>query len=468
MRSICNKKEYQTTPVCLPSSRPGGLGRGHPVNELEGSDSLCLSSSIYHDQSSGENPPRRMSYSDSFSLANSTLLHSTSGSINRSSPQTSCNSRSLKRDRQTNISLKSKSSEASCLEIARRNLQKQGFSSELSTRILEPQRSSTRRVYGARWSNFCDWCKSQQEDPVKATTPLIAQYLNYLFTTKKLSPRTIEGYKTAIADFLKFHSEEDFNKNSILIKLIRSFKKECPRPQNVFPKWDLAMVLNFLTQSPFEPLAQADLKFLTWKTVFLVTLAMAARASEVHALSFADLAFEDNYKFAVVQPIPEFIAKTSNQNIYVKIPALGPAVRGSHEDRLLCPVRALKVYRARTAPIRKENPNIRRLFMSFMKGFNKDICKNTLSGWIRSLIKFAYDKCPHHIIQLSSAKPHEVRALSASLAWKANLALSDILQAACWSNHSTFTSFYLKDISLIKDDLHSLGPLVAAQKVIRL
>ena len=119
------------------------------------------------------------------------------------------------------------------------------------------------------------------------------------------------------------------------------------------------MVLNFLTQSPFEPLAQADLKFLTWKTVFLVTLAMAARASEVHALSFADLAFEDNYKFAVVQPVPEFIAKTSNQNVYVKIPALGPAVRGSPEDRLLCPVRALKIYRARTAPIRKVNPNIR-------------------------------------------------------------------------------------------------------------
>ena len=106
--------------------------------------------------------------------------------------------------------------------------------------------------------------------------------------------------------------------------------------------------------------------------------------------------------------------------------------------------------------------------MSFMKGFNKDICKNTLSGWIRSLIKFSYDKCPHHIIQLSSAKPHEVRAFSASLAWKANLALSDILQAACWSHHNTFTSFSLKDIVVIKGELHALGPFVAAQKIIQL
>ena len=284
---------------------------------------------------------------------------------------------------------------------------------------------------------------------------------------KKLSPRTIEGYKTALADFLKFHSKEDFNSNIILNKLIRSFRTERPRSQTVIPKWDLALILNFLTQSPFEPLAQADLKFLTWKTVFLVTLAMAARSSEVHALSFAELGFEDNYKFAIVSPIPEFVAKTGKQST-VKIPALGPAVRGSSEDRLLCPVRALKVYRARTVSLRKQNQNIRRLFMSYMKGFNKDICKNTLAGWIRSLIKFSYEKCPHHIIQLSAAKPHEVRALSTSLAWKANLSLQDILHAACWSSHSTFTSFYLKDISMIKDDLHSLGPIVAAQKVVRI
>ena len=89
-------------------------------------------------------------------------------------------------------------------------------------------------------------------------------------------------------------------------------------------------------------MAKAELKFLTWKTVFLVTLAMAARSSEVHALSFSDLAFEDNYKFAVVQPLPEFQAITNNRNSFVKIPALGPNVRGSHDDRLLCPVRALK------------------------------------------------------------------------------------------------------------------------------
>ena len=293
---------------------------------------------------------------------------------------------------------------------------------------------------------------------------MIAEFLNFLFTEKKFSPRTIEGYKTAIADFLKFHSKEDFNHSLILNKLIRSFKTECPRSANLVPKWDLSLVLNFICKEPFEPISQADLKFVTWKTVFLVTLAMAARSSEVHALSFADLSFDEGHKFAMLQPVPDFIPKTHNQNLVIQIPALGPNARGSHEDRLLCPVRALKA----TAQLRKENPKTRRLFISIRKDFNKDISKNTLSGWIRSLIKFTYEKCPQHIIQLSAAKPHEVRALAASVAWKVNTALPDILQAACWSHHNTFTSFYLKDVSVIKGELHALRPFVAAQKIIQL
>ena len=87
----------------------------------------------------------------------------------------------------------------------------------------------------------------------KASTPLIADFLNYLFKIKKLSPKTIEGYKIAIADFLRFHTQENFNENIFLNKLIKNFKSEAPRPKNVFLKWDLAMILNFVNQPLFEP-----------------------------------------------------------------------------------------------------------------------------------------------------------------------------------------------------------------------
>ena len=88
---------------------------------------------------------------------------------------------------------------------------------------------------------------------------MIADFLNYLFRSKKLSPRTIEGYKTAIADFLRFHTEENLNENIFLNKLIKSFKSEALSPKTVFPRWDLATILNFLNQLLSELLSDAEL-----------------------------------------------------------------------------------------------------------------------------------------------------------------------------------------------------------------
>ena len=466
-RPVRHQQEQETSSLHISSTRSRSLGRRRSFSELDRPERLCVSPSSNHLESPGEDYDRVLpDHPDSFSLASPILVHHASGDVNRPSSQTSSDSKASETDRQEHFSFKPRSSSSACLEAARGKLQNQGYSSELADRILGPQRISTRKVYSSRWTIFCSWCKTLKKNPIKTSTPVLAEFLNYLFQEKKLSPRTIEGYRTAIADFLRFHTKEDFNNNFILNNLIKSFKSECPRPKSTFPKWDLALVLNFLLEAPFEPLAKCEMKFLTWKTVFLVTLAMAARCSEVHALTFEDLGFGDNYRYAVVSASPEFQPKTKIQNKQVKIPALGSAARGAEEDKLLCPVRALKIYRARTDSSRKEHPEIKRLFISYMKGFSKDICKNTLSGWIRSLIKFTYQKCPFNTIQLSAARPHEVRALSTSMAWKANLALDEILHAACWSNHNTFTAFYLKDLSLIKGQLHSLGPLVAAQNII--
>jgi hypothetical protein len=42
---------------------------------------------------------------------------------------------------------------------------------------------------------------------------------------------------------------------------------------------------------PFEPMDKVSLKYLTFKTVFLVALATAQRWSELHALAFTKTAF---------------------------------------------------------------------------------------------------------------------------------------------------------------------------------
>ena len=49
--------------------------------------------------------------------------------------------------------------------------------------------------------------------------------------------------------------------------------------------------------------------------------------------------------------------------------------------------------------------------------------------------------------KLSSVRAHEVRALSASWDALKNVALADIMAACRWRGHTTFTSFYLRDLT---------------------
>ena len=69
-------------------------------------------------------------------------------------------------------------------------------------------------------------------------------------------------------------------------RLITSFYMDRPVETNLVLHWDLTVVLNALTKSPFEPrdTASVDLKFLTFTTVFLLFLASGARRGEIHAL----------------------------------------------------------------------------------------------------------------------------------------------------------------------------------------
>jgi len=132
------------------------------------------------------------------------------------------------------------------------------------------------------------------------------------------------------------------------------------------------------------------------------------------------------------------------------------------EERVLCPVRCLKTYLARTADL---SSGKRRLFISYQAGRKADISKYTLFGWIRKLLQLIYLNADKSAVHLSGRLTHEIRALSSSFAFQGQVGLEDIMSACSWKNHSTFTDFYLKDV-LSNNDLYQLGPLVAAQRVV--
>jgi hypothetical protein len=51
--------------------------------------------------------------------------------------------------------------------------------------------------------------------------------------------------------------------------------------------------------------------------------------------------------------------------------------------------------------------------------------------------------------------------------FRGSTSIEDILQSGSWKRHTTFTDFYLKDLSVLEgEDLIRLGPIVAAKKIV--
>ena len=389
------------------------------------------------------------------------------GSVHKTPSETSFVGESVDPTIQQQTLQQSSLFESSCLASGVSHEGSRGFSEEVAKRNKEPQRHCSRRIYESRWSIFGNWCEESQVDISDPTIPDIANFLNYLFKEKNLKPSTIAGYRTSIADGLGLKGE-DVSKSLELNRLLASFCRDKPVANRSIPPWDFALVLHALTKQPFEPLGKASLKLLTFKTVFLLTLASGKR-SEIHAWTYSSLSYKENWSQVTLVPSTAFLAKNqlaSDGPTAIKpvvIPALKPHLDSTlTQDRSLCPVRVLNYYLDRTKDLRK-NKNL--LFVAIKEGFTRDISRATISSWLKQTILLAYEKSDSESQQLCQAKAHDVCSMAASLAFKRGVSLREILEACFWKSHNTFTNFYLKDLCWHNGQILKLGPIVSAQQV---
>ena len=356
------------------------------------------------------------------------------------------------------------------LDIVEQSVKSLGFSEAVSKRISSAStRESTQKVYNTRWTEFANWCTGQGLDPMTCTIPKVADFLLFLFSERKLAVGTIANYRSAIASTWAASGNQSLSTDVTIANLIRSFHSERPRPVNSVPAWSLSLVLDALRRPPFEPLSKIPLANLSHKTVFLVALASGRRRSELHAITDVGSGLVGRGQNYNLQLDVRFLAKTERQNRKdvksINIPALPELER---EERSLCPVRALQHYRTRTEAQRKASES-KKFFVSYKQGFKGEITTQTISRWITSTVRDAYQATGHNeeLLQLHSFRAHEVRALSASVAFDRAVPLHDVLQAAQWRCHNTFTSFYLRDMTMERQGLMALGPIVAAQRIVQ-
>ena len=180
----------------------------------------------------------------------------------------------------------------------------------MAARIEAPQRRSTRSVYEAKWTIFTKWCLSNQVDVRAPPLKAIADFLLFLFQDRKLQPGTIDGYRSAIADKLG-NSPINISTDENLTRLLDSFHRDRPKGRRGIPSWNLSLVLYQLTKAPFEPLKEASLKHLTFKTVFLLALGSGKRRSEIHAWLHKNIRHQADWSKVFYTPRPAFYPRIS-------------------------------------------------------------------------------------------------------------------------------------------------------------
>ena len=467
---ICHQVQPQTATLRLPSPRPPGLGSGCSQSVLGGTGPLRFPTGSHLGQSGGEAPglPLQQNNSDCSRVAQHALVLGSGSNVKPDPTVSAQHTQPSVSTIQPGPSQEPVESEPTRLAPRASAIKEQGFSEAVAARIEAPQRGSTRSVYEAKWSIFTKWCISNQVDfrapPLKA----IADFLLYLFQERKLQPGTIDGYRSAIADKLG-NVPVNVSKDENLTRLLDSFHRDRPKGRRGIPSWNLSLVLHQLTKAPFEPLKEAPLKHLTFKTVFLLALGSGKRRSEIHAWLHKNIRHQSDWSKVSLYPSPSFLSKNQlakegpDSVAPVVIPALAPTLDKSLKgDRSLCPVRALRYYLDKTSDLRQ---NKELVFVSFKKGFDKDISPATISSWIKQTVILCYELSDQQALTLHQVRAHDVRAFAASKAFQSGISLDQILSACHWKSHNTFTQFYLKDVAWADSELFHLGPVVAAQQI---
>ena len=354
--------------------------------------------------------------------------------------------------------------EPSRVATLKRHYRKSGFSGRAAQVLSGVLRESSSRLYQSRWKIFCGWCRGRSVAPVNASVPVVVDFLIHLRQDKGLSVSAVKGYCSALNSVLALKGR-DLAASREITTLLRSFARSVNPVELHPPAWDVSLVLQSLTGAPYEPLRTCEERFLAQKTLFLLALASAKRIGELHALSYRVSHTRDwgEVSFAFVTG---FVAKTQDPSSLAprfegfSVPALTNA-RKNRNGRLLCPVRAVKVYLDRTAPHR---PRCERLFVTAGRS-KKEISKTTVSFWLRKTISRAYE-LSGTALPVPAPRARETRGIAPSILFRKNFAVDQVLKAGTWRRHTTFTRHYLRDIAHKSLDTFHLGPVVAAQSVV--
>ena len=303
------------------------------------------------------------------------------------------------------------------VETLRAILSAKGHSREAANMMSRCLLESSLQMYESHWSRFVAFCRTKRWYVFPVRSHHFSTYMMHLFRDRLL-PSTIISHRTSVASVLR-HWVYDPAADPHIKLLVRAFWLERPVQCRIMPKWDLHLVLLSLLRPPFASDGDEDgessddvipLKWRTMKCVFLLALASARPRSYLHALSIAPgrcvFTRGNTQRQLVVSLLPEpgFLAKKQlpTQAEWITVPGIAH-LNLTEAERMLCPVRQLKLYIRDSERIRGGHQHM----FIHCNGNIRDIMRSHMSRWIVETVKEAYTQADREYDRVTA---HEVRA----------------------------------------------------------
>ena len=434
-RSICFFPEQENGSVLQLGTSSSSLCSRCILNNLESNVCICVPAIMPSSQGVGAHETGAVSNCiDSSSVAQTALVSGSATIVCSESDPIANHTANAESAGNGDLSSESQGIQPQCMVAINRQLSAKGFSQRVRDLLSASWRAGTQKDYSCKFKQFNSWCSQRQIDLYSASLAECAEFLTFLYH-KGLQYRTIAGYRSMLSSVLHPIDNIPVGQHPYIIRLLKGVFNSRPPQVKLLPEWDLKLVLNLLKKPPFEPLCLAPLKYLTWKTVFLIAITTFRRSSDIQALTLGcgNVSIQNR----VITFVRQGLSKTDRPG-HLNSKIVVPAFKG---DKLLDPVRLLKCYLKRTKKFRNFGQSQAKmgLFLSFVEPHKPVTCQ-TISKWLVKVIKLAYDDSV-------KVRGHSTRAIGPSWAIFNGASMSSILEAADWSKESTFIRFYLRDLN---------------------
>ena len=127
---------------------------------------------------------------------------------------------------------------------------------------------------------FCSYCQERNLDPYESSIATIVGFVESLrregswrFPTTKVCVSALSAFRDKVEGYTVFT-------HPVMHEYLEGAKMISVESTTMPDTWDPAVVLTALEGPPFEPLATADMKWVSGKVATLLLLTTAARVSE--------------------------------------------------------------------------------------------------------------------------------------------------------------------------------------------